>query len=835
MAAAGQPLLRVSEPEVGITAHLNPDVPGFHGKFKEKWQDFHVHEVDSSGTELHLSELITPGLVSSELKAAATARKEALAALGPEFTPAAEVETQLQSALGDSATAKLIAFLRSQRPTTKPAAARSPPAEAGEAAAQSAGASAQEAAGGSASSTAAAGPAAAEPPSYVDLEADKLGDGSKEARKNAHKAILEGFDTVLNTETVDVDGVRQVRVWMRDAERRVKSLPGQQAEDSGGGGKGGKGGKGKGKKGKGKGKKGRGKSEGDGGENAGGGEFGTLRREGWPKDRPKYLYFRLYKENCNTSEAVSNIAGVVGRSPKQFSFAGTKDKRASTVQLISARKLPAEALRRALANRAWDRRLRVSDMDYRAEKLRLGQLHGNRFNIALRGVAAEAVDASGEKQSVVAGAMAAASAHGFLNYFGLQRFGTREVRTHSVGAAILAKDYAKAARLILGEGFVADEADKVPTGEHSSGSAGKRKAEEAPEGEPPAKAAKHDDSVAMDTATADASAAAEKKVPKWKQIKDAAKLFLEGNDTKAALQAMPKSQHLERCILGAFDRGLRGEEILRQLPHQALSLYAHAAQSLIWNAVLSRRIAELGAKPVVGDLVLAKPGDALLAADEVLDGDDAMAGDNEAADEASDAEEDADGAGQLPEVRELTEEDLASGAKLSDVVLPLPGHSVRYPAKLKGYYEEAAKQLLGLSLEEFHDATLVPLRGAYRAMVVRPADLTWKALAAEEVHAAEAARKPLQQTDVARLLDARGEVPEAPGAAAAAAEEPKQEHRDKAEEAAPPVSQASAATAAQGGSSAAVVFSCVLPPSAYLTMFLRELTKLSTASPQLLG
>ena len=24
--------------------------------------------------------------------------------------------------------------------------------------------------------------------------------------------------------------------------------------------------------------------------------FGTMRREGWPKDRPDYLYFRLYKE-----------------------------------------------------------------------------------------------------------------------------------------------------------------------------------------------------------------------------------------------------------------------------------------------------------------------------------------------------------------------------------------------------------------------------------------------------------------------------------------------------------------------------------------------------------
>merc|ERR1712060_836995 len=42
-------------------------------------------------------------------------------------------------------------------------------------------------------------------------------------------------------------------------------------------------------------------------------------------------------------------------------------------------------------------------------------------------------------------------------------------------------------------------------------------------------------------------------------------------------------------------------------------------------------------------------------------------------------------------------------------------------------------------------------------------------------------------------------------------------------------------TSAGGEDSAAVVFSCMLPPSAYLTMFLREVTKQSTASAHLSG
>ena len=226
----------------------------------------------------------------------------------------------------------------------------------------------------------------AEAPPFVDIDSAKIGDGSKDARKAAHRTVLKCFGSFLNTETLDdKEGVRTIRVWMREAEKKVKSLPdevgrgektakGEKGEKGSKGDKGGKGkGKDKGKKGK-KGKdKGKGKGSKKGPEEAdedvpaadGAGEFGTLRREGWPKDRPDYLYFRLYKENCNTSEAVSSLARCVGRSAKQFSFAGTKDKRAITVQLICAHKLPLDQLRRTVCHRLWDRRLRISDLEYR--------------------------------------------------------------------------------------------------------------------------------------------------------------------------------------------------------------------------------------------------------------------------------------------------------------------------------------------------------------------------------------------------------------------------------------------------------------------------------------
>lgn len=83
-------------------------------------------------------------------------------------------------------------------------------------------------------------------------------------------------------------------------------------------------------------------------------------------------------------------------------------------------------------------------------------------------------------------------------------------------------------------------------------------------------------------------------------VLEAQRLFLEDGNAQQALEAMPRSQHLERCLLGALARGLSDVDTLSQLPHQAVSLYAHAAQSLLWNAVLSRRIREFGREPRIG-------------------------------------------------------------------------------------------------------------------------------------------------------------------------------------------------------------------------------------------
>ena len=39
--------------------------------------------------------------------------------------------------------------------------------------------------------------------------------------------------------------------------------------------------------------------------------------------------------------------------------------------------------------------------------------------------------------------------HGFINYFGMQRFGTQSVCTHAVGIAMLKEDWEAAVDLVL--------------------------------------------------------------------------------------------------------------------------------------------------------------------------------------------------------------------------------------------------------------------------------------------------------------------------------------------------------------------------------------------------
>jgi tRNA pseudouridine13 synthase len=160
----------------------------------------------------------------------------------------------------------------------------------------------------------------------------------------------------------------------------------------------------------------------------------------------KFLQFVLYKENRDTMTAVSALARAMHTRAKSFSYAGTKDKRGQTTQLITCTARGMSA-RHVLAATRYDE-MRAGNFQYVTDALRLGSLQGNRFTIVLRDVKLLSGDLSSMEDSINAAAESVRT-KGFINYFGLQRFGTSTISTHRIGRALLCRDYALAIYLIL--------------------------------------------------------------------------------------------------------------------------------------------------------------------------------------------------------------------------------------------------------------------------------------------------------------------------------------------------------------------------------------------------
>ena len=157
---------------------------------------------------------------------------------------------------------------------------------------------------------------------------------------------------------------------------------------------------------------------------------------------PPYLTFVLMKENVDTGCSLSIIASTLRVPPRTLGFAGTKDKRGVTAQRLSWRYGDVAQLKR-LNTRLIG--MRVGAAERATAPLGLGALRGNRFALTLR-------DVRGATPADVASALGALRSRGFVNYFGLQRFGSGPPgsRTHSVGAALLRGAWPEAVDRLLG-------------------------------------------------------------------------------------------------------------------------------------------------------------------------------------------------------------------------------------------------------------------------------------------------------------------------------------------------------------------------------------------------
>ena len=268
-----------------------------------------------------------------------------------------------------------------------------------------------------------------------------------------------------------------------------------------------------------------------------------------PAENGKYTIFKVTARNWETNRMVRLLSREMGISRERIGFAGTKDKRAVTTQLMSVDAPPSILENVSLQD------LTISDAYTARRKVQIGDLIGNEFVIRASGVTkpmdevkeiCEAVTSEIKKRG------------GFPNYFGVQRFGVMRPITHKVGELIVRGDLEGAVRC-----YVTDPAGPVSLDEEA------------------AKARK------LFAETND-WAGMQKYIPDSMSFEKSIVAYLNDNPGHWA---------------GA----------IAQLPTNLQMMFVHAYQSYLFNLMLSERIARdipLN-RPIVGDTVIPLDADGI--------------------------------------------------------------------------------------------------------------------------------------------------------------------------------------------------------------------------------
>jgi len=136
-----------------------------------------------------------------------------------------------------------------------------------------------------------------------------------------------------------------------------------------------------------------------------------------------YSYWWLEKKNWNTLDSVKKIAQVLGLREKEVGFAGSKDKKAVTRQLISLKRVKKDKVESLEL-----KDIKLEFYGYGLGPISLGDLWGNEFEIVVRNLD----DFEFEEMKEI------------VNYFDAQRFGGNNVE---VGRALVKKDFSAVCEL----------------------------------------------------------------------------------------------------------------------------------------------------------------------------------------------------------------------------------------------------------------------------------------------------------------------------------------------------------------------------------------------------
>ncbi|KAK1441703.1 hypothetical protein BgAZ_500350 [Babesia gibsoni] len=410
------------------------------------------------------------------------------------------------------------------------------------------------------------------------------------------------------------------------------------------------------------------------------------------KERQKmkqYLHFSINKRDRSTHEVTHMLCRALHRSSHDVYSAGNKDRRAVTTQRFCVRRAKIEDFVLAMSQGHWFDEVLAGDFKYSSHRLRLGNLRGNSFWVAIRGV---------EDMESAINSLESLKQNGFLNYFGLQRFGSIDMGTHMIGAAMIRRDYEDAVRLIIKNDDIMERylarrrtvgPQVFPT--EPASDAGGTKRHCTANG-----INSHEETTSIAHINSEADARHEDKVDQLAVTEDD-NTEISDNEipTEAEETGFPRHRKsfIERELIRGMMKDKTIEDVLRCIPTNVLSIYVHATQSLVFNYALTERITKYGIKPVPGDFAIRAPE---FHSKKQCNDDDHSSEDGE-----EPMDDYYDPLGQ--QVSVVKEED--DHWSIYDIVLPLPGDNVEYPEFLKPIYEKVVKEHFNLSLDTF--ATLI--------------------------------------------------------------------------------------------------------------------------------
>ena len=160
----------------------------------------------------------------------------------------------------------------------------------------------------------------------------------------------------------------------------------------------------------------------------------------------RYLVLEVEKTDWDTHHLVREMARKLRISQKRFGWAGTKDKRAVTVQRISIMNLDELELKRITLPG-----LKIKVLGRTNRSVGLGDLLGNRFRITVRDLACPDPGTTLTRitEEIV-------QQKGVPNYFGVQRFGDTRPVTHKVGEALAREKIEEAVFIYLALPFAGE-------------------------------------------------------------------------------------------------------------------------------------------------------------------------------------------------------------------------------------------------------------------------------------------------------------------------------------------------------------------------------------------